>query len=364
MAMQLDRMRCPSPSENGASRASAGRPRTKHRAAGRSSVRRTITRCNRQSRGALVLTVAALVVACHDSSLPLTPNRPTVAASFVTGNAAAHLDARGHFQLPMPAPAWPDEEIDAARAEAIAKIDVRVFDRSIRGWLEKEHGGPIDLDALSVCGPTYYADTPFDVMPAAAGTVYRVGLGPAWLVSFCDADGVQVLSEAVPALATNIEIKGNLLIWRGGNLGGSIISSGVPPGMAIPLPPEEAVRFAASLTGRRVSEVPQLLRLSWSPFGAPQMTAWRLTLDAPAHVRGANAGTASDETTVYVSDTYNADRVERLYRARIDTTGLPPDEVRATAVTGPTGQITKVPLRRRVGIPRALEVITPIAQEK
>lgn len=184
--------------------------------------------------------------------------------AYVTGEAAAHVDATGRFVLRTPTPIGPDTEITANQARALADIVVHRYKRATLPFYEQQRGAPIDRDALRPCGRVTYAASPSAPLPRTVDVVTRRALGSWWLASFCGESGEPVLSEAVAAQATDLEIQGNRIVRRETAGGvfftrGEFLTMGIPRGHEIPMAPEIAVQHVAEATRRRVSKVPELV---------------------------------------------------------------------------------------------------------
>ena len=135
------------------------------------------------------------------------PEHQDSRADDLVGEAAAALDATGHFTLPTPIRRTTYPEISADRAGALAVAYIGDYGHFLLPHFGMKHGGPIDLASLRACGSPLYAATPYNAASLAQASVpTRRLLGPYWLVSLCAASGGQVLSIAVSALATNEQL--------------------------------------------------------------------------------------------------------------------------------------------------------------
>lgn len=298
--------------------------------------------------------IAAIVVlsaGCNDTSPVAAPPKLVLDRSYVTGNAAAALAPDGQFVLrTTPAPAK-GRELSAGEAAALARVWTHVYARGLRTLLEQQRGEAIDLQRLEPCERTFYVDTPFEPLPSDVPAITRDALGAHWLVTMCAPHGAPTVSVGVEANATYVERVGDRLQWHQDG-GGEFFAVGVPRNATIPVSPELAVQTVAAATGRRISEVPQLL--ASGKFVIPQLTVWRLVLDGPAIVHGKKDPTQSTEQTLFVGGFANAHGEFEIYRGKRSAT---PEEVRFD-VDGLHGGSARVLLHRRADMPDSLEPVT------
>lgn len=233
---------------------------------------------------ASALGLLAVFAACSDES----PTRALPTASrlqaVVTGAAATALDQDGRIHLPAPA-RGAERELTAVEAVTFASAWTRDYAPMTRSWLEDTHGAAIDFKTLTSCGRPLYARSAFNAPPQGIPGPYRRIHGPWWLVTFCDAARAPSVSIAVSAWATELTMEsGKLRFPRVG--GTELVAVGIPVGHVgeYPSAPEVAMEFAARQTGRRVSEVPELVT-PLQTDGPPQLARWRVTLDGLARVR-------------------------------------------------------------------------------
>jgi hypothetical protein len=226
--------------------------------------------------------LVAIFAACSDDGPTQALPTPSALRAVVSGSAAAAIGPDGRIQLAAPA-GGAERELTAAEAVAIASTWTRDYAIMTRAWFERTHGAAIDFKTLASCGRTLYARSAFETPSNIPGPFRRVH-GPWWLVTMCDAGGSPSISVAVSAWATDITLeKGKLHFPQIG--GNEIVPIGVPAGHVgeYPSAPEVAIELAARQTGRRVSEIPELVTTLPSD-GPPQLARWRLTLDRPASV--------------------------------------------------------------------------------
>ncbi|HEX2076535.1 MAG TPA: hypothetical protein VHG08_02465 [Longimicrobium sp.] len=203
----------------------------------------------------------------------------------VAGSAEANLSPDGLFQLAPPLNAA-HPQLTPERAVELANADLRVFGPNLLPYLERTHGAPIALDHLTPSPRVYYAVSPWQPLPATADLAVRQARGPFFLVTYVGPDGKPVLSSAVPAYATSVRFR------RDGTYDPQSILSGFYVvgisrewNASLPISPEDAVVAAASATGLRVREVPELV-LPGVGY-KPQWSRWRVRLERPASLRRA-----------------------------------------------------------------------------
>lgn len=186
----------------------------------------------RQGLAAAVMLVLSLV-ACSDRRelLGLVPPTPTLAQirSSVVGNAAAHVDQNGQFQLDDPAPSgYP--MLSAEEARALARVWVPQFAALHRTWLTKGRGAPIDFKLLTPCDRTMFASSPYEPMPTDVSAPVRRQFGPYWMVTLC-AHGDPQVSLAVSAWATDLKIVNGKIVFPTVS-GNEFVAIGIRPNHA------------------------------------------------------------------------------------------------------------------------------------
>ncbi|GAC1657956.1 MAG: hypothetical protein NVS4B3_24970 [Gemmatimonadaceae bacterium] len=294
-------------------------------------------------------TGVVVLVACHDDQRPPTP-APSVRLAEVTGKAAANLTPDGTFIVRTGAVSEPPAEIPASQAQSLARVYAHSYATSLQGLLEKEHRRSIDLATLEPCGRAFYSASPFEPLPATPPSATRIALGPSWLVPLCSRQGTPSVTVAVSAYATYIEIVKGFLEWHVPG-GGEFWAVGIPFGQAIPTSPEAAVHTIASATGRRVTDVPDLI--TRDKFVVPYDAVWRIVLDGAAVVRGREAQNESQETTLFVGAVSDQDGTSPVYRGRDD--GGTSEWVPYDNNGGPNRPLASISIRRRPGMPRRVE---------
>jgi len=251
--------------------------------------------------GCIVIGITSPIVACSDqgpTGVPLDmPNRSDLVAS-VTGTAASSIDAAGRFLLATPTQQGRVyTELGAREAERLAAVWSVQFGPIVRRTLEQEHGGPINFRALSHCGRTLYARSPFEPPPSEIPSPSRKPFGPWWFVTLCERN-TPALSIAVSAWATELKLsKGTIEFPR--VAGNEFFPLGIPSGHLgeFPSAPEGAVTFAARNTGRRAVSVPELV-MGVQRDGPPQGARWRIPLEGNAIVHSVRGDLTTNEVFV------------------------------------------------------------------
>lgn len=188
-----------------------------------------------------------------------------------------------------------------ALAVALAKHNLPYGHKRYDG----QRGRPIPYQKLVVCGEPLYALSAFERLaiddPAAPAHPLQKSIGPFWLVKLCAPGTEPQMIIAVSAYATDLGIRADGGVDFPAVGGGDFTSEGIPigqPGDVLPSV-EAAVVLAASLTGRRVVAVPELI----VPFfrdDTPLGARWRIRLDGLARIRG-SSGQTIESSEVYVS---------------------------------------------------------------
>lgn len=307
-----------------------------------------LTRARKRERAQRCLIVAAIAafgISCTNDNPTLGPrtiDAPSVKLSAVTAELARRLDADGHFVFAAPSALGVSPIIDEGRAKELATIYARQFAPFSIGTLEADRGGPIALATLAVCGRAFYAESPWitDGLPPAV----QRGFGPRWLVSLCAPDGTSQVNVAVSAHNTHLTVVKGEIRWpvakEGDVFGGEFFSMGVPlAARELPVTPERAVEIAAALTGRRVTELPELI-VPAHESGPPQAARWRLTLDLPVTIGAREITIPFDVKVVYVGLTSYVDKAAEMM--------VPLSEEE---------QPSRVPVRSPPGVPYPPEIL-------
>lgn len=241
-----------------------------------------------------------VLTGCGDS--PTGPPPATrVLPEWVIGEAAAALGPDGRFRLPTPAP----RSMSRAHAESLAIAISRFYGNpdlqgNARAYLEDAHGGPIDFLHLRSCGRVHYLST-VTTVPAAPDYVVRY-VAPQWVFPLCDTRGTPSLILEIPDAPAAISIATNGHLTFAPVSGNDWVPQGIPPGVeeGLALSPEQAVAFAVSASGRRVTRVPQMLMRFSVVRGVATCAVWRTELDAPVTLYGGSSGRAITTTEVFL----------------------------------------------------------------
>ena len=287
-------------------------------------------------RWAGVATFAALLSSCDKEGAM----SPGTVDTYLIGAAARSMDARGRFVLLGSEPG----ELTQAQAVSLSTAYVRTAARWIGDSWERDRGTPVDFREVTACPRAYYAKSTLDLKGRGSASL-RQFMGGKWLVSFCLPSGAPVLSVAVSAEATDLQVIDGHIVGEGGM---QFTSAGIPTAVAAaPLPPEDAARLAAERTGRRVIEAPELV-LPPSPY-PPQLAKWRVKLDGPVAMRGVSSGNprVTDEVYVGFAETWNSSELQLGSRQESQRTVNDP---------GAAGAAVIIPVR--VGYPTSFERAT------
>jgi len=248
-------------------------------------------RHHRSLRFALVA-VAVLVSACSDSTFVTPPNASVsrdLLRSLVAPSVAAKLDRNGLFELPVPSPTDDYPEVTPAQVNELATAWIKEFAPRARPRLEQQHGSGINVHALSICGRTLYARSPYSTVPSSVPLPYRRAFGPWYFVTICDQGGAPAVSLAVSAWATDLQVENGRI--RFPSFGGSeFFALGIPAGHhgEFPATPESAVALAGQ-SGRIITAIPELV-MQPTTAGPPQAARWHVTFDGSVSVRGVRSG--------------------------------------------------------------------------
>ena len=219
----------------------------------------------------------------------------------MTAEAAAALGSDGRFRLPSPTP----RSISRAHAESLALAISRFYgDPSLQGntraYLEDQHGGPIDFLHLRLCGRSHYLLS-VTTVPDAPDYVVRY-VAPQWVFPLCDPQGIPSLILEVPDALPAISVSPTGRLTFALVSGNDWVPQGIPPGVeeGLALSPEQAVAFAAPLSGRRVTRVPEMLMRFSVVRGVATCAVWRTELDAPLTLHGRTSGRDTTTTEVFL----------------------------------------------------------------
>jgi len=296
------------------------------------------------SSGRAALALACTVTAgCQDQASIVPPDDSGINRAFVTGAAAAALDADGRFALES-AGTWARAELTESQAVVLTDYYARKLAPTLPSYFERSHGQPIDFAQLRQCGRVYYAASPYLEPPSSTPRALVNTLSPRWLVTYCDGNELPALSVSVASTATSLRLlEGS--IDPASEVGMEFEADGIPAGAATPMAPERAVERLAQEARRRVATVPRLV-LPGFPYVAAT-ARWQLDLETPVEAHG-GSGT----------------RIERrffvgwaLREWRLETaTGAPPVAGQSEHVILPSGE--RITFSRRPGEPRSFEAVS------
>lgn len=260
---------------------------------------RTTRTIGRRRRAACVLSASILAAGCGnttDQPETVGGDPPGALASAVVGRAASAITPEGTLRLP--ARALSAREITDLRAGELARAYASTFGPFLIEELELQHGGRIEVASLRPCGRALYARTSYERMPEVIDRPTRSGFGSWWVVTLCDR-GAPAVVVAVSALAADVsaDVSG-ALTYSGSSSGNEFVMRGArverPYG---PLAtPEDAVVKASQLTGRRVSELPDLVAPSFGRGGGLG-AVWRIKLETSTRFRRADRSAAAELVT-------------------------------------------------------------------
>jgi hypothetical protein len=266
---------------------------------------------------ALFLVLCA--AACEDPGAPYQGDA-SVSPEWVTGAAAAALDADNRFMFP-PLPARAGE---LSRDSAVTYAEIFFADflansiGNVTADLQEQHGAPIDFAALRPCGrvipiqaPFLPADLPMEVQWA------RNAIAAKYEVTVCQADGTK-------AAGVELSVATNWIITPEGHLrspdppiisGNEFFSFGIPRRFPRTLPetswiwfgwwmvgPEAAVRAVYTLLRTPVRSVPQATGCHYgmAPCTDHSSLLWRMETAVPVAIRRQGAAQEEQAQEFYV----------------------------------------------------------------
>ena len=256
-----------------------------------------------------VLLLAPLAAACSE---PIGPSQDgeTVSLEWVTGPAAAALDADHRFMFAPFAPA--SDELSRDQAAAVAAAYYKTVANSVgnlKGVLENQHGGSIDFTALTPCGRIIPISAPFQSVQVDPDYQFlRNEVAPVYQIELCQSDGSRTVGVDV-SVATTVTIASDGMIRNPDPpvIGGSdFFPFGVPLRFDAPLrdgesyglwalSPEAAVRTVYTMLHTRIRSVPQVTGcLEYvNPCAGHTARLWRLETAEPVPIR--RRGATEDE---------------------------------------------------------------------
>ena len=248
------------------------------------------------------VSLACGIITCSSESVADPRSRPppdwaqspveltTVSSAALMGAALQALGPDGRFmQASVPfdpmLPTLSQQEAEGAIAEYL-----RTFGPSDAFFLSQSRGEPINVAALTACGPALYAESSLSPPPDSLIYHFRVYLGPYWVQYLCEA-GVEKVIVSVGAYAKSLaglNFDSAASFSLDALLSVSFRTFGLPVGVRPPIHPEEAAARVAALTGRRVSEIPRLV-MPRTP-GSQNSSMWAVELDSSTTVKGVTSG--------------------------------------------------------------------------
>ena len=293
-----------------------------------------------QSLSIVAAGLISLIMGCSGSRATDPTDDLGELSSILTGEAARSLGTDGRFILDTH---QPDTRpvMSESQARAAAQFLANVLAPNLASDLQREHQGPIDFSSLKVCGPAYFARSPFEPISDEHNEVWVYHYGSYWIVAACDGNNKPAISIAVAVNAVTFRQRADGQ-WFVPPSPALIL--GIPPTWsgALPVSPEKAALLAAQLSGRRVATVPTLV----TPFTSeevPQGARWSFELDGDVAIRGDSTGRITQQQTVTIGST----RVPSSagLRGPIAPFIVKPDERRVLEFMVPTLSGPFIPLR-------------------
>ena len=252
-----------------------------------------------QHTGAVLLlfTLAIIAGACSE---PPSVNAPhaLLKPEYVTGAAASALQPNGRFTLPSSV-IDPVGQVSAEEAKAIATRYVREVAPFLIGSWIGAHGATINPNVLAPCDRALYASTPYALMAGGLSELSLRTFGPHWVVPLCASNGQAQIVVSFSALATEVALalnspKGVLQTARA-----DIAAVGLPKAASPAMySPESAASYAFTKTGKRVSNVPELVMTPMPQV--PSLVRWHVVLEEPVSLRGLESATARQRVSLFV----------------------------------------------------------------
>lgn len=308
----------------------------------------------RPSCVAVFAAAAALLAGC-DGQLVIDPAPPPDVRPYVTGAAAANLGPDGLFSYPVAVAPSTEPIISAARARELAVSYALSFGPALEQRWQQQHGQAFDYRELQADDRVLFQSTPFEMFPEGYHGAFRRTFGPYYLVRL-GTEGHHRMSVAVSAYNTNVSILPDGRLDRTFESGAEFFERGFPADSTsaelAPLWPEAAVVHVARLTGTRVSEVPEFVRMvwNWGPLGG----GWKLTLERAVTVR-----TLSGSRTVEVRELYlGREGGRRLF---IPAAEQPSQLTTGALLSGESDELVSVTLPIIPGQPTVFEEVSVVS---
>jgi hypothetical protein len=226
---------------------------------------------------------------------------------WVVGEAAANLDANGHFVYPEPTPPAHFPMISRKQAAEFGLAFIRTFITNpnvVIGGAEagivNDHGALIDFENVQVGRHTaFYVETSFMPIPDDLSLVYRRIWGPWYLVPLHSKDHQVAVIEISSYLTDHWIDEGGFIRmprFSGNNFRWWGISRYAE--YVVPLSPEHAVEFVGKLTDAMTTARPILVNAG--ARRPPVLAQWQMLLDRPVEWIGDSSRTRYSTRQVFV----------------------------------------------------------------
>lgn len=257
----------------------------------------------------------------------------------VTGAAARALGPDGRFRLGSAESLNGDRMINADQARKLSLAFVRTFGRFFEPTWEQDRGEAIDLATLEASERVYFAQSPYGSLSRSdVHAAYRRNHGPYFVVTLLS-HGTPVVIMGVSALATDYAVSetGQLVVSQSNGM--AFLHEGIPLNGTEyrPMSPEEAVHYAATMTGVRVVSVPELVITSAKD--SPTIARWKVDLESDVSVQTPD-GRARSTRTILVG----SQRAARLSIPRTDEPRIRALEAVVSAARRPIRAQLQVPI--------------------
>jgi hypothetical protein len=230
------------------------------------------------------------------------PTEPRDIHPFVTDAVAGNLGPDGTFRYAAPTAPSTEPIISAERARELAVSFALSFGPVLERQWQQQHGRSFDFRTLKADSRVFFQPTPYALFPDGYHGAFRRMFGPYYIVRLSSDDRPR-LTVAVSAYNTNVAIFPDGRLDRPVESGSDFFERGLPADTARrdemgPMSPEAAVAYVSTLTGLRVSEVPEPVRMEWKwgPLGG----GWKLTLERAVRVRALSDGRTAEVRELYV----------------------------------------------------------------
>lgn len=259
------------------------------------------------------VSVAISAYGCGDGPTepPLSGQRswPSV-DRWVSGVAAASLDAEGHFVFPVPDTVSSETVLHPASALRLMNAFVNTFIKNegvvgnLRQSLRAQHGQAITWEDLEpISNSPFFARTPY-VVPSDVAIEIRNAFAPEYIAIYQQRERVATIAIALAATATYLQVDADG--WLTGLAANEFTVDGISMigDLPVPMTAEHAVEAVARRVDAKVAEVPEYilprsLLVPWAGY-------WRVVFDQDVPVRNFDRGLLSVDT-LYVKADLTAD---------------------------------------------------------